>query len=66
MTTGQHSEAVAYCTRALDADPSNLFGRMFRAQLLMDRQDMVEALKDCWMIPKSKRTYDIWKMGGKL
>ncbi|PVD20646.1 hypothetical protein C0Q70_18804 [Pomacea canaliculata] len=66
VTTGQHSEAVAYCTRALDADPSNLFGRMFRAQLLMDRQDMVEALKDCWMIPKSKRTYDIWKMGGQI
>ena len=53
------------CTQALKADPSNTFGRKFRAQLLFDREDMVEALKDLWLIPKATRTPDVWSMGGQ-
>ena len=65
MSTGQHLKAVSQCTQALRADPNNLFGRKFRAQLLFDRQDMVEALKDLWLIPKASRTPDVWNMGGR-
>ena len=65
VTSGRHEEAVQRCTQALKADPSNTFGRKFRAQLLFDREDMVKALKDLWLIPKATRTPDVWSMGGQ-
>ncbi|KAK7498808.1 hypothetical protein BaRGS_00009900 [Batillaria attramentaria] len=66
VTRGRLDQALAHCARAIEADPSNIFGRKFRAQLNFDRQDIVEALKDCWAIPKGSRTPDVWNMGGKV
>lgn len=66
ITRGKMQQALAHCASALDVDPSNIFGRKFRAQLHFNSQDVVEALKDCWAIPKVSRTPDVWNMGGKI
>ncbi|XP_076470166.1 protein-lysine N-methyltransferase SMYD4-like [Babylonia areolata] len=66
ISTGRYQESVEQCTKAINAEPTNVFARKFRAQLLFDNNDLVEALKDLWAIPKGSRTPDVWNMGGKI
>ncbi|KAK7114860.1 uncharacterized protein [Littorina saxatilis] len=66
INTGRYEQAIELCTQTLKADPSNTFGRKFRAQLFFERQNIIEALKDLWTIAKGSRTPDVWNMGGKI
>ncbi|KAL8615327.1 hypothetical protein ACOMHN_038066 [Nucella lapillus] len=66
ISSGRYQDGVAQCTKAIKAEPKNVFARKFRAQLFFDNTELVEALKDLWVIPKASRTPDVWNMGGKI
>ena len=63
--TGKSQDALYHCNASLSKDKTNVAARYLRAQLYIDAKDMKGALQDLMLIPKTRRTADIWKMGGK-
>ena len=64
--TGKTDEALHHCNVALSKDVTNNAARYLKAQINIERKNMRRALQDLWLIPKLRRTADIWKMGGKI
>ena len=63
--TGKSQDALYHCNMSLSKDDSNVAARYLRAQLSIENKDPRSAMQDLWLIPKLRRTADIWKMGGK-
>lgn len=63
---GKTEEALHHCDVALSKDVTNNAARYLRAQINIARKNMEIALQDLWMIPKSRRNTEVWKMGGKM
>ena len=65
FVTGKKEDALYHCNVALSKDEMNNAARYLRAQINIAAKETSSAMKDLWLIPKSRRTADIWKMGGK-
>ena len=63
---GKIDEALHHCVVSLSKDVTNCAARYLRAQINIERKNLATALQDLWLIPKTRRNADIWKMGGKI
>lgn len=59
------NDALRHCSCALDMDCNNAGIRQLRADIYYQRGEFIEALKDLYTIPKSKRSPSSWKIGGE-
>lgn len=61
---GQLEEAMQFFDMAILLDKTNHNFRLFKARLCFQMEKNLETLQQLWLIPKSLRNHEIWKLGG--
>ncbi|XP_029647268.1 uncharacterized protein LOC115221259 [Octopus sinensis] len=63
---GQLEEAMQFFDMAILLDKTNHNFRLFKARLCFQMEKNLESLQQLWLIPKTLRNHEIWKLGGLI
>lgn len=63
---GKVEEALQHYEMAIALDKKNHNFKLMKARLCFELEKDLDALQQLWLIPKTMRTHEIWKMGGMI
>ncbi|XP_071092419.1 uncharacterized protein [Haliotis cracherodii] len=63
---GNTGDALQECYRSVAIDPYNVLYRQLRAEVLLDRSQREDSLRDLFAIPPPSRSVEVWKQGGQI